>query len=397
MILTVVTLTFSVLLVLASGLGAATRQSLHLVLPIKQAAASFYAARAGTARAIYAVKHNEAGMPSACGETAAPSFLCGALPQGSSFAVTVTNNADRSGVTSPGIATAPDGASVPPGCIYLMASGAEGDFTKRVNTMLKLNQGWIFPYALAANNTDGATSAVTFSGGGTVTGDIAANQGNINLGPNTTVSGTLWTTSGGTVSGGGTTGTLPQAIEMPPPPGDPYGMPPPSTGTLQYNRPGGYLPPGRYNSIVIGGRGTLTLGPGNYSINSLTVRAGGQLIIPPTSQQYPVKMWVYESLTLAGNDSVNNESVPLTATTCIIYGMPSLEAATVSGGSTAAYAFYAPYTDIKVSGNSTILGSVVGNVITQINGTPTITYDTALNNDPYAGLTTVTIRGWSSQ
>lgn len=250
--------------------------------------------------------------------------------------------------------------------------------------------------SLLATNAQGyATAPTTFN---TYGGNVGTNGNQTDNGSGVTIYGTLSSPNAGfgVCSGGSVTALsggslsqvtgglvqLPQSINFPPPL-----VPPPGTTNITKAQTVGpcSVTPCSYGDISITG-GTLTLYPGVYNINSLSISGNGQVAIAPdptTGLFGPV------IINVAGN----NQSTPITITGNAISN-PTYNPAMVqfvyagtgtikiAGNGSSAAVIYAPNSIVDFKGNAAFFGSVIANQLADV-GNGSINYDLSLQNKLY--------------
>ena len=276
---------------------------------------------------------------------------------------------------------------------------------KMVQAEVALNPSSPFPYGMFGTGT--GCGDVSFTGNGTTdsfdssrgtyattvsnTGGDVGSNGNVLLTGNSTIGGSIGVlpaTPGGAITQGACPGsnytisgtnaglasspsntliplTAPAVFPAPPVP-----SPAPPTTPVTYTS-NTNLVPGSYGSISVSGQATLTLAPGVYNINSLSLSGQSQIIITPLGQVVlniagtcvapctspgPV-------LDLSGN-SVNN--LTLNANQFLInYG--GTGAVNITGNASTSYFILdAPNAGVQISGNGNIFGAVVGKTIADV-------------------------------
>jgi hypothetical protein len=125
-----------------------------------------------------------------------------------------------------------------------------------------------------------------------------------------------------------------------------------------------------YGDISIGAKGSLSLEPGTYYINSISENAKGSLSITG-----PTTIYVKTDLDLGGQGVMNPLGDP-TQLTVFYAGSNEMK---MAGGSQAFVEVYAPNAPLKLVGTSDFFGSFVGLNVT-IQGTPEIHYSTSSLN-----------------
>lgn len=171
---------------------------------------------------------------------------------------------------------------------------------------------------------------------------------------------------------------LPQAITFPMPT-----IPPPGTTNISSTQT---LAPGSYGDINLSGKTVVTLTPGVYNINSLSMSGNGQLTIAPdpkTGQYGPVIINVTGNnnatpITIAGNGISNPTYDP--SMLQFVYG--GTGAISIVGNGASAAVVYAPNATASFKGNGTFYGSVIANQLTDV-GNGAVYYDLKLKKKLY--------------
>ena len=228
------------------------------------------------------------------------------------------------------------------------------------------------------NSANGGTYATTHQQTG---GSVGAN-GNVDLsGSGTLVGGNIGAESviqgacpnGITINGNG--GVVPGQnppntfVAISPPivlPTPPAPNPAPPTTNLSYNSSASMVP-GTYGDIKVSGGSTLTLSPGVYNINSITLVGNSILQVSPAGQ---VTLNVAGSgvnvpVSLSGGSLSNTTQVPNNFQ--INYaGTNRLD---ISGGAGSYLVVDAPNAPVKLTGGSDIFGAIIANTINDSGGT----------------------------
>jgi hypothetical protein len=249
-------------------------------------------------------------------------------------------------------------------------------------------------------------------------GNVGTNGNMSEIGATTAINGTLSTprtgvgscSAGGvsalTTSGGATlTGgivQLPQVIEFPTPPA-PNPMPPTSNVSFNNACPAATLMPVAYCTVTAAGvtldpslvGGTVVLGnvsvtagtnlilkPGIYNVNTLGF-TGNSTVGIDTSAGIPTAPVLFNVAGVGSmrpidflGGSISNTSYDPTLMQILYAGTDDVR---LTGGSSSAALVYAPNAGIAFSGGSTFFGSVVGGIIKDMGGA-TINYDRRLDN-----------------
>jgi Tfp pilus assembly protein PilX len=245
------------------------------------------------------------------------------------------------------------------------------------------------PYSTSnSSNTGGSVGSngnVSLAGNASIGGSVgvlpSTPGGTITEGP---CPGSNYTISGGNAglasNPGNTLTPLAQPVVFPVPP---VIVPPPPTASVTYSKDVS-LVPGTYGSINLSGTSTLTLAPGVYNVNSLSLSGQSQIVITPVGQVV---------LNVAGNctpacsgpvldlsgQSVNNQALNANQFQINYSGNGAIN---VTGNASSSYfVLNAPNAAVKISGNGNIFGAVVGNTVTDV-GNGGFHYDTATNLAP---------------
>lgn len=240
---------------------------------------------------------------------------------------------------------------------------------------------------LATNGAGVATPPASFNNYG---GNVGTNGNESNSGANVTINGTLSSPnagfgvcSAGTITAlsgsnvGQVTGgliQLPQAVTYPTPT-----IPPPGATNVSSTST---LAPGNYGDISLSGNSVLTLTPGVYNVNSISITGKGQLVIAPypagspnAGQYGPVVVNVTGNnnttpIDLEGNGISNPTLNP--ADFQILYaGTGTIK---IAGNGASAAVVYAPNATADFKGNGQFYGSVIANQLTDV-GNGAIHYD----------------------
>jgi hypothetical protein len=273
------------------------------------------------------------------------------------------------------------------------ASGAR----KMVQAEVALTPSSPFPYGMYATAT--GCGALTLSGGATTDsfdsskgsyvatknqnqGDVGTN-GNVTLNGSTTkVGGSIayqnfpadncpaggYTTTGGAGMVGGQTPpntqivlSAPFTFATPPAPN-----PPPPTTTVSYKKNGANLVPGTYGSIAQTAGGILTLAPGVYNINSLTLLGNATLAVSPPGQV------VLNVAGQGGGTVVDLTGGSISNTSLIANNFQINYAGTgtiaLAGGANSYVVVNAPNAAITLHGGTDFYGAIVGSTINDQGG-----------------------------
>jgi hypothetical protein len=222
-------------------------------------------------------------------------------------------------------------------------------------------------------NMQGNSTASYSSGSGfniANQGNIASN-GNIWLGGSTTVKGTVYLTSGKTVSGGSgvKTKTLSAPLSFPNGDASPYGPNNNDNNLI----PGNYYNPGQ-KSFTANSSDSVTMPGGNYFFNDFTVTGTAQLTFTG-----PATLYVYGNFSMSGK-TVTSGSIPGNLKLVMVHNPNNNDPpGSVSIGSSSAFygSIYAPESAVSISGTGDVYGSVLGLTV-NMSGSGSVWYDTAL-------------------
>ncbi|HYK90657.1 MAG TPA: pilus assembly PilX N-terminal domain-containing protein [Acidobacteriota bacterium] len=211
--------------------------------------------------------------------------------------------------------------------------------------------------------------------GGTNVGDLGAigSNGTVSLNGNVTVNGdAAYGPSGSFSHIGGATVTgdvihLSAPHYFPPIPAFTVGIQNVTLGghSVQTIGPNTYGTNGKYGTISVDSHAVLTMNPGTYYIDQLTLGSQSQLIITGTTT-----LFVKTTLTLGGQGVANSTGDP-TKLTVFFSGT---NAVSMTGGTGFYGDVYAPNATVTLVGNSNFYGSFIGKVVND-NGTPDIHFD----------------------
>ena len=283
--------------------------------------------------------------------------------------------------------------------VYLITSLAVNPQTgsrRMVQAEVALSPTPPFPYGLfATSNACGGmqlgggatTDSYTSAGGETYAssarpygGDIGSN-GNVLLnGASTQVGGSIGVpnpTTGACPAGLTTMGGAgmlppssanklqaagPYAFQTPPPPN-----PMPPTTDLDLRKSGGNLVPGSYGNISVTSGGTITLAPGTYSINSLSLAGNATLVISPDGAVVINigGQGTSTPLDLSGG-SVSNLSNIANNFLINYAGTGTIK---LSGGAKTYITLDAPNADVQIQGGTDLYGSIIAKTISDLGGT----------------------------
>ena len=255
------------------------------------------------------------------------------------------------------------------------------DFAAFGKDGVKLSGGAATDSFNSDNGPYGAPNA--FLGGnlgtnGTSSGSIDLNGSSTTVGGNITYgsTGTSSTASAGTATVTGTTSPqttntpLPSVIlPSPLPNGGLPGIDESSTVTLA---------PGTYRDVKGTSGGAIHLSAGTYVMRSLSLAGNSSLVVDSA----PVLVYIDGGqLDLSGGSTVNPAQVASDLVFMVVCpASGACPVVKVSGGTTSAFAVYAPDSDVAITGGSDLYGAVIGKTVTNSGGTK-IHYDTSLSDN----------------
>jgi type IV pilus assembly PilX-like protein len=236
-----------------------------------------------------------------------------------------------------------------------------------------------------------ATAPSSFNNFG---GNVGTNGNQNDSGSNVTINGTLSTpnTGFGVCSSGGMTALsggnlnqitggliqLPQAVTFPTPV-----IPPPGATNVNSTQT---LTPGSYGDINLAGNKVVTLTPGVYNINSISITGGAQLVVGPdpvTGLYGPV------IVNVTGNNNTTPIDIEGNAISNPTYNPGDLQflyAGTgtikIAGNGASAAVVYAPNSTADFKGNGSFYGSVIAKTLLDV-GNGAIHYDMKLKKEMF--------------
>lgn len=239
--------------------------------------------------------------------------------------------------------------------------------------------------ALALNGVGIATPPAAYNNFG---GNVGTNGNESNSGNNVTINGTLSSPNAGfgVCTAGNMTALsgnlnqitggliqMPQAVSFPTPT-----IPPPGATNVNNTAT---LAPGSYGDINLSGSKVVTLTPGVYNVNSISITGNAQLVIGPdpvTGKYGPVVVNVAGNnnttpIDLEGNGISNPTYNP--ADFQILYaGTGTIK---IAGNGASAAVVYAPNATADFKGNASFYGSVIASQLTDV-GNGALHYDLKL-------------------
>ncbi|MBI3924640.1 MAG: hypothetical protein HY319_03795 [Armatimonadetes bacterium] len=395
--LAIVLLLIPIVLVLGLGLATSGIGNLNSADAARYSKMAVFAAEAGISRAIRELTEDSAWS--------AGFTDIAMVNSATTYSVVVTNNSSGADFV-----TAPNGARVPPGTIYLLSTGTGRDGAARREVAVLLrpgnDAGPFLPYTgftedgividggqLHTDSFDSrlgdppSTYADTRVQGDLARGDLGTNfprtqdqsgsvgvdmrgrqiviDGSIDVGP-------LGQPGPPTIAGAGDhpyhgAAVLPDVIsllEAVAPSGTAVALPPFTRGATT-------LPPGHYDQLDVGGNATVTLTGGTYVVRD--VRLTGRLDI----ENGPVTLYVTHSLVLSGNTVLNDNTQ--SASDLRILGTDDLSEVRIQGTAGAYMLLHARNARVTIGGTSDLYGAVVSRTLT-INGAAALHYDEAIDD-----------------
>ncbi len=226
--------------------------------------------------------------------------------------------------------------------------------------------GNIWPYG--GSNVDALGGSIGTFGGVTLTGSNTTVGGYVGYPSSGSPCATPYSTSGGAHA----TATPPTQTFDPttiniPMPSPPNPLPPTSNKNINKNTT---LPPGNYGNINISGGATVTMAPGIYNINSLSMTGNSILQISPAGQVvFNIAGTGVSSgqnvLNLSGGTISNTTGSPVN----LVVNYAGTSKISVSGGANTSVVVDAPNSDVAITGGTDVFGSIIGHTITDTGGT----------------------------
>lgn len=229
-------------------------------------------------------------------------------------------------------------------------------------------------------------------------GNVGTNGNETNNGANPTINGTLSTPNAGfgVCAAGNVTAfsgknlnqitgglvQLPQAVSFPTP-----AIPPPGTTNVSATAT---LAPGNYGDINLAGNDVVTLTPGVYNVNSISITGNAQLVVAPYPPGSPnAGQYGPIILKVAGNNNttpIDLEGNGISNPTYNPGDLQILYAGTgtikIAGNGASAAVVYAPNSTADFKGNSSFYGSVIANQLTDV-GNGALHYDMKLKKEMF--------------
>jgi hypothetical protein len=365
------------------------------------------AADAGVEDAIYQLKRNAAwntGFSSTVLTHSGAAYSV-SFDKGQTLIPYSTNNSQGSAAL-----TGYAGRSVPAGMVHIVSVGKLANCARTHQALISTTSS-IFQNAIATQQQIGINGNVTIdsfnssqgtyqqshqNSGGNLLTNAGGNDvvtlsgkvnvyGNISVGPGGTVASSIASSGNSTYQSASVATQLVNLPLINAPTGQNLGNVNSGSGTLN-------LAPGIYNNLNSTG-GTIQLSAGTYVFSGEVNLSGQANIKLPTNNQ-PVKIFVLgDEISITGNTTINGNTQKPSLLT--IYGGPDLASVEISGlgGQSQGlfFALYAPATDVEISGNVQLYGSVVSSEL-ELNGGGGIHYDQALKTSSSAGVLTTTSR-----
>ena len=136
-----------------------------------------------------------------------------------------------------------------------------------------------------------------------------------------------------------------------------------------------------YQGVSLSGQSTLTLGPGTYYMDSLSVSGQGSIVVSPAGSQVIIYITGTGSnggFSISGNGISNVGAGATPANFQIIYN--GTASSSIVGNGTTQAVVYAPNSNISVNGNGDIGGAIIGNTVNFV-GNGKVHYDRNLSNN----------------
>jgi hypothetical protein len=222
----------------------------------------------------------------------------------------------------------------------------------------------------SSDSTHGSSAAVLSNGaidiGGRISGTVVSAQGSVSLQPNGAVSGDV--SAGTTISN---RGTVSGSINPNSPSGVLVGTAVPSCGafTLNPSISGDFT----YSNgdLKVTGQRVAILAAGSYCFHSITLTGGATIQVNGA-----VSISLTGELNAGGGSFSNTTRIP--ANLAIASSYSGKNGVSINGGADVFLTLYAPTTEVSVTGNASVFGSMLGKTLTVV-GNPDLHYDTQLN------------------
>jgi len=146
----------------------------------------------------------------------------------------------------------------------------------------------------------------------------------------------------------------------------------PCGGTCSTLTPGAH-----YGNIALTGKQLLTLGSGTYYLDGLTLSSQAQILVSPPGSGIVMYILGNSGPIIGGNGISNIGTGDAPVNFQILYG--GTGSSSIVGNGTTQVVFYAPNSDIIVTGSGGLMGAVYGNTVS-INGGSTLHYDRQIAN-----------------
>jgi hypothetical protein len=143
--------------------------------------------------------------------------------------------------------------------------------------------------------------------------------------------------------------------------------PPPTTNEPKIGKSGANLLPGTYGNISVTAGGTITIAPGTYNINSISLAGNSNLVISPSGSVVINVAGVGQStpIDFSGGAITNNSLIANN----FLVNYAGTGTVKLSGNTSTYMTVYAPNADINITGGSDIYGAVIGRTIRNLGGT----------------------------
>ena len=143
--------------------------------------------------------------------------------------------------------------------------------------------------------------------------------------------------------------------------------PPPTTNEPKIGKSGANLLPGTYGNISVTAGGTITIAPGTYNINSISLAGNSNLVISPSGSVVINVAGVGQStpIDFSGGAITNNSLIA----NSFLVNYAGTGTVKLSGNTSTYMTVYAPNADINITGGSDIYGAVIGRTIRNLGGT----------------------------
>jgi hypothetical protein len=250
--------------------------------------------------------------------------------------------------------------------VIIVSRGRAGDAERVLQGLVTYSVG----YCLFATTNSG--NGITISGGSSVIDSFNSAEGsyassvanNANVGTNANVNASGGSTFKGNVSATGSIKLNPATITGTNTPGAPAQSFTPVPACTPYSGTqglsgGSYTYSSSTGKLTVSSGNKVTMSPGTYCFNSITLTGGSKLIVDSGSG--PIKVNLTGAFDFSGGNLENNT---LKASNFQVFSSNSGSQNRLSGGTKSYLTVYSPNAPISMSGSSSVYGSLIGSTLT---------------------------------